>query len=72
MSIACALRWEIASVGITLLGVAHPVREKHFKCGIYVNGAALIQDHKSVESRLVAFIILFVKIFEQTNFGMYL
>ena len=24
-SIACALRWEVASVGSSLLGVAHPI-----------------------------------------------
>ena len=28
MNIACALRWGVASVGITLLGVAHPIRDK--------------------------------------------
>ena len=27
MNIACALRWGVASVGITLLGVARPIRE---------------------------------------------
>ena len=35
MNIACALRWGVASVGITLLDVAHPIREKHFRCRIY-------------------------------------
>ena len=30
VNIACALRWGVAYVGITLLGVAHPIREKHF------------------------------------------
>ena len=27
MNIAYAVRWEVASIGITLLGVAHPIRE---------------------------------------------
>ena len=27
VNIVCALRWEVASVGITLLGVAHPIRD---------------------------------------------
>ena len=27
VNIACALRWGVASIGITLLGVAHPIRE---------------------------------------------
>ena len=27
VNIACALRWGVASVGITLLGVAHPIRD---------------------------------------------
>ena len=34
--------------------------------------ATLIKDYKGEESRLVAFIILFVKYLEQTSFGMYL
>ena len=33
MNIACVFKWEVAYVGITLLGMAHPIREKHFKCG---------------------------------------
>ena len=33
VNITCALKWGVASVGITLLGVAHPIREKHFRCG---------------------------------------
>ena len=38
VNIACALRWGVASVGITLLGVAHPIREKHFRCETCVGG----------------------------------
>ena len=38
MNIACALRWEVASGGITLLGVAHPMREKHFRYGTCAGG----------------------------------
>ena len=38
VNIACALRWGVTSVGITLLGLAHPIREKHFRCGTYVGG----------------------------------
>ena len=38
MNIACALRWGVTSVGITLLGMAHLIQEKHFRCGIYVDG----------------------------------
>ena len=25
VNITCALRWRVASIGITLLGVAHPI-----------------------------------------------
>ena len=28
VNIACVVRWGIASVKITLLGVAHPIRKK--------------------------------------------
>ena len=38
VNIAYALKWGVASVGITLLGVAHPIQEKHFKCGTYADG----------------------------------
>ena len=39
MNIVCALRWGVASVGIfSLLGVAHPIWEKHFRCWIYADG----------------------------------
>ena len=38
VNIACALRWGVASVGITLLGMAHPKWEKHFKCETCVGG----------------------------------
>ena len=32
VNIACAIRWGVASIRITLLGVAHPIQEKHFRC----------------------------------------
>ena len=38
MSIAWALRWGVTSIGITLLGVAHLIREKHFRYGTCVGG----------------------------------
>ena len=41
VNIACALRWGVASVGITLLGVAHPILEKHFRYGTCFGGRLL-------------------------------
>ena len=38
MNIVCALRWGVAFVGITLLGVAHPIQEKHYWCGTCAGG----------------------------------
>ena len=38
VNIACALRWGVVSVRITLLGMAHSIREKHFRCGTYAGG----------------------------------
>ena len=38
VNIACALRWGVAYVEITLLGVGHPIWEKHLMCGICVGG----------------------------------
>ena len=37
VNIACVLKWG-ASVGITLLGVTHPIREKHFRCETCIGG----------------------------------
>ena len=38
VNIAYALRWGAASIEITLLGVAHPIREIHFRCGTCAGG----------------------------------
>ena len=38
VNIACAPRWGVASVGITLLGVAHLIWEKYFRYRIYADG----------------------------------
>ena len=38
VNITCAFRWGVASIGITLLGVAYPIREKHFRCGTCIGG----------------------------------
>ena len=48
INIACPLRWGVAYVGITLLGVAHLIREKHFRCetcadGRFSSGAARVK-----------------------------
>ena len=57
MNIACALRCEIVSVGITLLGVAHPIRESISGTGNTPVDDSLSRGYKGEESRLVAFII---------------
>ena len=49
-----------------------PYTGKTFQVRDIRRWVALILDHKGEESRLVAFIIIFVKFLEQTNFGMYL
>ena len=53
MTIACALRWEVAYVGITLLGVTHPIRDNISGAGM-LRLAALIRGRESEESRFVA------------------
>ena len=49
-----------------------PYMGKTFQVQDMRRWAALIRDLKGEKSRLVAFIILFVKFLEQTSFGMYL
>ena len=63
VNIACALRWGIASVGITLLSMAHLIRGKTFQVRDLRWWTILIQGRKGEESRCVAFIITFVIIF---------
>ena len=38
VDIVCAVRWGVASVGITLLDMLHPLWEKHFRCGTCAGG----------------------------------
>ena len=33
VNIACALRWGVVSVGFTLLGVVHPIRDNNLGVG---------------------------------------
>ena len=63
MNIACALRWGVASVGMTLLGMAHPIWDTTFQVRDTHWWTTLIRGYKGEESRLVAFIILFVIFF---------
>ena len=38
VNIACALRGGVASIGITLLGMAHLIWEKNFRCETCAGG----------------------------------
>ena len=60
VNIAVALRWGVASLGITLLGVAHLIWEKTFQVRDMRQWTILIQGCKGEESQRVAFIITFV------------
>ena len=61
-NIACTLSWGVAFVGITLLGVAHPIWETFQVWGMR-RWTALILGCKDEEIRLVAFIFYFVIFF---------
>ena len=63
VNIACALRWGVAFVGITLLGVAHPIQGKTFQVRDMRRWTVLNRGHKGEESERVTFIITFVIIF---------
>ena len=63
VNIACALRWRVASVRITLLGMAYHIRGKTFQVKDLFQWMVLIWDRNGEESRRVAFIITFVIIF---------
>ena len=61
-SIACALRRGVVSVGFTLLGMAHPIRDNISGAG-QESVEALIQGRTGVERRIVAFRITFCNCF---------
>ena len=63
---------HIASVGITLLGVAHTLYGKIFQVRVIRRWTALIRGCKGEERQHVAFIINFEIFLEQTSFDMYL
>ena len=58
VKIACVLRWEVASIEITLLGVAHPIREKYFKCGTCTDGVKILGNRKIRRDILEKFLSL--------------
>ena len=51
VTIACALRWGVASVGFTLLGVAHPILD-HFRCGTSAGGWLSSEPARVKKARL--------------------
>ena len=67
MTITCALRWGVASVGIFSTGRDSPFMEKIFQVQDRHWWMALIRGRSSTESRHMAFIILFVKFVERTR-----
>ena len=71
MNIACALRWGVAFVGITLLGVAHPNWGKYFRCGLYSGGLLSSRAARVKKSDMWLLLFIFVKFLDQTSYGMY-
>ena len=68
VNITCAFRGVIASVGVSLLGMAHPLWKTFQVQGIHL-WKTLIWGREVEESRLVAGVVLFVKTLERTSFG---
>ena len=67
MTIACALRWGVAFVGIFSIRRGSPFMGKTFQVQSKHQWTALIRGRSSTESRHMAFIILFVKSVERTS-----
>ena len=64
MNIACAFRRVIAFVQVFLLGVAHPLWENILSAG-YTQMDDSHSGPRGEESRLVAGIVLFVKLWKE-------
>ena len=70
MTIACALRWGVASVGVYSTGCGSPYMVKHFRCREYTGG------RRSFEAAILRkaglwLIKIFCKLYVQTCFSMY-
>ena len=61
MTIACALRWGVASVGVYSTRHCSPHRETPFQVQGVCREMALTRDRHCEERRLVTFVLTFVK-----------
>ena len=67
MTIACALRWGVASVGVYSIGHCSSRRGTPFQVQGVCSEMALTQGRHCEESRVVALILTFVK-YIRTNY----
>ena len=61
MTIACALRWEVASVGVYSTGHCSPCCGTPFQVQGVCKETALTRGHHCEESQVVALVLTFVK-----------
>ena len=61
MTIACALRWGVASVGVCSIGHCSPRRGTPFQVQGVCREMTLTRGHHCEESRVVALVLTFVK-----------
>ena len=61
MTIACALRWGVASVGVYSIRYCSPRRGTPFQVQGVFKETVLTQGHHCEESRAVALVLTFVK-----------
>ena len=66
MTIACALRWGVASVGVYSTGHYSPRRGTPFHVQGVCTETTLTRGRHCEESRVMAFVLTFVNILEQT------
>ena len=68
MTIACAVRWGVASVGVYSTGHCSPRRETPFQVHGVCRETTLTQGHHCEESRVVALVFTFVKYIRKNCF----
>ena len=67
MTITCALRWGVASIGVYSIGHCSPRRETPFQVQGVCRETSLTRGRHCEESRVVALVLTFVK-YIRTNY----
>ena len=70
VSIACALRWGVASVGVTSTGCGSPYMGKYFRCETNTGGRRSFETVIMKKANMWLLITFFSNVLEQSSFNL--